>query len=416
MTTVNNTQSTTSNSKGETMNKEPIMTVESASLQQSASDVELIQPDALNDRKETNKDVSKDSSFKQTMNTWDLLQMEHKEKYGEELEDLLELHQIKYNQKMFADIPVRKPFSRDEEYVTKAEHDKTFIKSTHLRKDKSFSEENKTMNDVKRWNARHKGEPVLTFEEYEVKLYELNKSVREGKIGLLKIMDSASLNLTTIHYNGLWKVLNYDKSTKSKIEKILDCDHVYEKLDVLPDSWGALYELTRLDKWQFEKEFERHGFLKPKVSLSNSKKFDFVVDRATINQYMTVSTIRDRVNEILGKKTKSPYSFHNGIYWFCGFKDEDLLDEFENEWVKKLDEFSRKYDLTLKVILEKNPDAKDSPYTEESPFKNPALKSKKIWANGRSSWKNMKELWFGNQDADEVDGDEQNANDYNANR
>ena len=201
MKTVNNTQSTKTYSKGETMNKEPIMTVESASLQQSASDVELIKPDTLNDRKVTNKNVSKDSSFKQTMNTFDLLKMQHKEKYGEELEDLLELHQIKYNQKMFADIPVRKSLSLEEEYVTNEEDQKSM--TYYLSKDKSFSEENKTMHDVKKWNARHKGEPNLTFEEYEVKLYELNKSVREGKIGLLKIMDSARLNLTTLHYNGI---------------------------------------------------------------------------------------------------------------------------------------------------------------------------------------------------------------------
>jgi hypothetical protein len=98
---------------------------------------------------------------------------------------------------------------------------------------KITNEENKTTN-----------KDLTTF------IVEINnaiQSVRKSSIEVFILLKDANEKLINKDYKELKKKINLDTSTFNKIEKIFSNSIVMDNLELLPTSWGTLYECSQLD-------------------------------------------------------------------------------------------------------------------------------------------------------------------------
>ena len=100
------------------------------------------------------------------------------------------------------------------------------------------------MNKITNEENKETNKDLTTF------IVEINnaiQSVRKSSIEVFILLKDANEKLINKDYKELKKKINLDTSTFNKIEKIFSNSIVMDNLELLPTSWGTLYECSQLD-------------------------------------------------------------------------------------------------------------------------------------------------------------------------
>ena len=91
---------------------------------------------------------------------------------------------------------------------------------------------------------------AMSKEELNIIIVETNQAifaVKKASKTVFLLLKNASDTMNRTDYKTYINSIDLDKSTITKIEKILDNSVVMNNLESLPVSWGTLYELAQID-------------------------------------------------------------------------------------------------------------------------------------------------------------------------
>lgn len=276
MTTVNNTQSTKSNSKGETMKKEPKLVVESK---------EMTMLDVVREEHERTKhmggvgvDKLERLSFKEGRNTVTGKQVQRvkNENYPQ---PLLEKR-------------MKEKQERDDRYRHGYEQ---------------FEEQ--TTNKNVEW------EPLLesnvSDETINEKIREFNDRVTSSKLDFVKVCVETILLRSWEYLGKELRMIGFTSSSISKLRSVCSNKNIRKYLEVLPTSWGTLYEMRSIDERGMEKltgyRYENGSLIR------NGENIHYNVNQNSSKSYVKMCVL--------------------------GMREEELTDDDKNmlvlEWFKK---------------------------------------------------------------------------------
>jgi hypothetical protein len=327
MTTVNNTQSTKSNSKGETMKKEPKLVVDNKEMTMNDVIQEEIKRTKINGGiKIDNKMKRFDYSNGNNTVTGKQKQRVKNENYPQ---PLLEKR-------------MKEKKERDDKYIEGYQR---------------FEEQ--TSNKNVGWEPLLKSN--ISDETINEKIREFNEKVSSSKLDFVKVCVETILLRSWEYLGHELRMIGFTSSSISKLRSVCSNKNIRKYLEVLPTSWGTLYEMRNTDERGMERltgyRYENGSLIK------NGKNNHYDVNQNSSKNYVK-SCVLDMREEELSDDDKNKlmvewfkeWSQTKLEYFYLGELNE-VLDRCNGNQKRELVDWVRKTEnlfVTHKVPSEVN--------------------------------------------------------------